>query len=227
MAFTGIATVVYGAPDLTLAKKLFSDWGLKEASRGKTAAVFITGAGGQVIACPENTPGLPPRISEQSNFREIVWGVSDQKHLVALAENLARDRAVTLDKAGTLHTTDDSGVHIGFRLWKPAAIKAGNPTIYNQPRLLVMDEATSHLDVQNEHAVNQAIRQIPLTRVMVAHRPDTIAMAERLIVLANGQVQIDQIQHPPSAQTDTETEADTAPASAHMRSEPVSETVGQ
>ncbi len=135
MAFTGIATVVYGAPDLTLAKKLFSDWGLKEASRGKTAAVFITGAGGQVIACPENTPGLPPRISEQSNFREIVWGVSDQKHLVALAENLARDRAVTLDKAGTLHTTDDSGVHIGFRLWKPAAIKAGNPTIYNQPRL--------------------------------------------------------------------------------------------
>jgi ATP-binding cassette subfamily B protein RaxB len=95
--------------------------------------------------------------------------------------------------------------------------------LYNQPRLLVMDEATSHLDVQNEHAVNQAIRQIPLTRIMVAHRPDTIAMAERLIVLANGQVQIDQIQHLPSAQTDTEP----APASAHMGSEPVTETVSQ
>lgn len=96
--------------------------------------------------------------------------------------------------------------------------------LYNQPRLLVMDEATSHLDVQNEHAVNQAIRQIPLTRIMVAHRPDTIAMAERLIVLANGQVQLDQIQHPPSAQTEARTAA--AP-SAHVRGEPVTETVSQ
>ena len=51
-----------------------------------------------------------------------------------------------------------------------------------------MDEATSHLDVWNEQAVNRAIQTIPLTRIIVAHRPETIQMAERVIVLQNGQI---------------------------------------
>ena len=134
MAYTGIASVVYGTPDATLARKLFTDWGLQLVRRGKTAQVFETGVGGEVIVCPENTPGLPPRISENSNFREIVWGVSDQKHLVNIGEDLSRDRVVALDKAGTLHTTDDSGIHIGFRVWKPVSLKTGKPTVFNQPR---------------------------------------------------------------------------------------------
>jgi catechol 2,3-dioxygenase-like lactoylglutathione lyase family enzyme len=134
MAFTGISSVLYGTPDLALARKLFADWGLTAVSRSKAVAAFQTGVGGDVIARPENATGLPPRISESSNFREIIWGVSDQKHLVSLAEDLSRDRAVTLDKAGGIHTTDDSGIHIGFRVWKPAPIKRGKPTVFNQPR---------------------------------------------------------------------------------------------
>ena len=49
--------------------------------------------------------------------------------------------------------------------------------LYCNPKLLVLDEATSHLDVWNEQAVNAAIQKIQLTRVIVAHRPETIAMA--------------------------------------------------
>lgn len=60
--------------------------------------------------------------------------------------------------------------------------------LYRKPRILVLDEATSHLDVRNEHAVNGAIRQIPLTRIMVAHRPETIAAAQRVIVLREGTI---------------------------------------
>lgn len=60
--------------------------------------------------------------------------------------------------------------------------------LYRRPKILVLDEATSHLDVWNEQAVNQAIQKIPLTRIIVAHRPETIQMAERVIVLHNGQV---------------------------------------
>lgn len=60
--------------------------------------------------------------------------------------------------------------------------------LYKNPKILVLDEATSHLDMWNEQAVNQAIQQIPLTRLIVAHRPETIQMAERMIVLHNGQV---------------------------------------
>jgi ATP-binding cassette subfamily B protein RaxB len=60
--------------------------------------------------------------------------------------------------------------------------------LYKQPKVLVLDEATSHLDVWNEQLVNAAIKQICLTRVLVAHRPETIAMAQRVVVLEHGRV---------------------------------------
>jgi len=67
-------------------------------------------------------------------------------------------------------------------------------TLYKNPKLLVLDEATSHLDVWNEKAVNAAIQQIPLTRVIVAHRPETIGMAQRVVVLQQGKVVQDVLQ---------------------------------
>jgi ATP-binding cassette, subfamily B, bacterial CvaB/MchF/RaxB len=55
--------------------------------------------------------------------------------------------------------------------------------LYRRPRLLVLDEATSHLDVETEKAVNKAIRQMKIARLMVAHRPDTILLADRILEL--------------------------------------------
>jgi ATP-binding cassette subfamily B protein RaxB len=66
--------------------------------------------------------------------------------------------------------------------------------LYRNPLLLVLDEATSHLDVWHEEAVNTAIKSIPLTRVIVAHRPETIAMAQRLVVLEAGAIGQDIMQ---------------------------------
>ena len=60
--------------------------------------------------------------------------------------------------------------------------------LYKQPRILFLDEATSALDVQKERAVNEAIRSLNLTRILIAHRPETIATAERVIVLQGGKV---------------------------------------
>jgi len=60
--------------------------------------------------------------------------------------------------------------------------------LYKEPKALILDEATSHLDVWNEQLVNAAIERINLTRVLVAHRPETIAMAERVLVLSDGQI---------------------------------------
>jgi ATP-binding cassette subfamily B protein RaxB len=60
--------------------------------------------------------------------------------------------------------------------------------LYKRPRILFLDEATSALDVDRERMVNQAIRQLDLTRVIVAHRPETIASAGRVIVLKDGHV---------------------------------------
>lgn len=55
--------------------------------------------------------------------------------------------------------------------------------LYKQPRLLFLDEATSHLDLENERLVNDSIRRLALTRVIIAHRPETLVMADRTIVL--------------------------------------------
>jgi ATP-binding cassette, subfamily B, bacterial CvaB/MchF/RaxB len=60
--------------------------------------------------------------------------------------------------------------------------------LYKRPRILFLDEATSALDVQKERAVNDAIRSLNLTRIIIAHRPETIASAERVIVLQGGKV---------------------------------------
>ncbi|WP_298822393.1 peptidase domain-containing ABC transporter [uncultured Roseibium sp.] len=53
--------------------------------------------------------------------------------------------------------------------------------LYQRPRILLLDEATSHLDETNERLINNAVRQLCMTRVMVAHRPSTIALADREI----------------------------------------------
>jgi ATP-binding cassette subfamily B protein RaxB len=55
--------------------------------------------------------------------------------------------------------------------------------LYRRPSILFMDEATSHLDLDNETHINRAISQLNITRVIIAHRPSTIASADRVIQL--------------------------------------------
>ncbi|MDU7767395.1 MAG: ABC transporter ATP-binding protein, partial [Serratia marcescens] len=55
--------------------------------------------------------------------------------------------------------------------------------LYRRPSILFMDEATSHLDLDNETHINRAISQLNITRVIIAHRPSTIASADRVIRL--------------------------------------------
>jgi ATP-binding cassette subfamily B protein RaxB len=53
--------------------------------------------------------------------------------------------------------------------------------LYRQPRILVLDEATSHLDVKTEQTINRAVCGMRMTRIMFAHRPETIASADRVV----------------------------------------------
>jgi ATP-binding cassette, subfamily B, bacterial CvaB/MchF/RaxB len=52
--------------------------------------------------------------------------------------------------------------------------------LYRQPSLLVLDEATSHLDVTTEKLVLHNLKTLGITIIMSAHRPDAIAMADRI-----------------------------------------------
>ncbi|WAT03007.1 peptidase domain-containing ABC transporter [Rouxiella chamberiensis] len=55
--------------------------------------------------------------------------------------------------------------------------------LYRRPGILFLDEATSHLDVENEAHINASIAALDITRVIIAHRPSTVASADRVIVL--------------------------------------------
>jgi ATP-binding cassette subfamily B protein RaxB len=60
--------------------------------------------------------------------------------------------------------------------------------LYARPSILLLDEATSHLDVRRERAVCTALARLSMTRVVVAHRPETIAAADRVVRLERGRV---------------------------------------
>lgn len=60
--------------------------------------------------------------------------------------------------------------------------------LYRQPSLLLLDEATSHLDLRREEAVSAAISGTDMTRIIVAHRPETIRTADRVIALDKGKI---------------------------------------
>lgn len=60
--------------------------------------------------------------------------------------------------------------------------------LYRRPRLLVMDEGTSSLDEVREQQINNAISAMGITRVIIAHRKETIASAQRVLYLDDGVV---------------------------------------
>jgi ATP-binding cassette subfamily B protein RaxB len=58
--------------------------------------------------------------------------------------------------------------------------------LYKQPQILFMDEATAHLDTETERKVNTNLQNCSITRIIIAHRPQTIAMADRVYRLQDG-----------------------------------------
>ncbi len=60
--------------------------------------------------------------------------------------------------------------------------------LYRRPNILIMDEGTSALDIATERRVNLALRKLKITRIVAAHRPETLAMADRVIGLQDGRL---------------------------------------
>jgi ATP-binding cassette subfamily B protein RaxB len=60
--------------------------------------------------------------------------------------------------------------------------------LYRNPSILILDEASSHLDVERERLINEAVKAMAITRIIIAHRPETIASADRILVVNNGKI---------------------------------------
>lgn len=70
--------------------------------------------------------------------------------------------------------------------------------LYRQPRLLFLDEGTANLDQATELRVAALIENLPITRVVIAHRPELVRRAHRVFELRQGKLH--EIQLPPEAE---------------------------
>ena len=74
--------------------------------------------------------------------------------------------------------------------------------LYCQPKVLFMDEGTSHLDVLTEQMVSRGIANLDITRVIIAHRPETINSTDRVMELCDGALR--ELDAKPSLNTEAE-----------------------
>ena len=77
--------------------------------------------------------------------------------------------------------------------------------LYQRPSILILDEATSHLDVPTEQRIAAMLAELRMTRIFAAHRPDTIQIADRVITLSrSGKVSLEPARPARKAVTDTQ-----------------------
>ncbi len=147
--------------------------------------------------------------ANKENWRRAIGSVQQDDTLFAgsLVENISFfDPAVDLERVR--QSAKLAGVHdeikamaMGYQTLvgdMGAAFSGGQRqrillarALYQQPRVLILDEATSHLDLRLEAVVNRAISSLKMTRIVIAHRPQTIESAQRVIELEGGKVVFD------------------------------------
>ncbi len=164
----------------------------------KLLAGLLVPHSGEIIA-----GGMPIRQLGLANYRSLIGVVMQEDRLFAgsIAENISFfDPAPDFEwisecaKLASVHA-DIRAMPMGYYTYigdMGSARSAGQRqrimlarALYRRPQLLLLDEATSHLDVANERAVNAAMRELNITRIIVAHRPETIASADRVIDLGH------------------------------------------
>jgi subfamily B ATP-binding cassette protein MsbA len=64
------------------------------------------------------------------------------------------------------------------------------------PDILILDEATSQIDLESEQLIHQALAKflVDRTGILITHRPSSLAMADRIIVMESGEI-ADSGQH--------------------------------
>ncbi|MCR6686682.1 peptidase domain-containing ABC transporter [Pseudoxanthomonas sp.] len=138
------------------------------------------------------------------NYRKMVGAVMQDDHLFAgsVADNIAfgdenpdGNRIEEAARLAAVHE-DIAAMPMGYHSLigdMGTTLSGGQKqrvllarALYRRPRILFLDEATSHLDVERERRVNEAVADLSLTRVIIAHRPETIASADRVLDLSKG-----------------------------------------
>jgi len=126
MGIQRIESLVFGADNVADATRYFDDWGLEATDRNEAGTTYTLPENQTIIIRDANDDALPTAPDGANTLRETIWGADTQGNLDAIRVELSKDRDVTTDNDGTLHSRDDAGFAIGFRVWDrtPAGIDA-------------------------------------------------------------------------------------------------------
>jgi ATP-binding cassette, subfamily B, bacterial CvaB/MchF/RaxB len=144
--------------------------------------------------------GIPLKQFGYANYRQQVGAVLQDDHLFAgsIGDNIALfddapdfERIVASAQAAAI-PDDIARMPMGFETLvgdMGSSLSGGQKqrlllarALYRRPRLLVMDEGTSHLDAAREKAINATIAEMGISRIIIAHRAETIRTAETIYV---------------------------------------------
>jgi ATP-binding cassette subfamily B protein RaxB len=150
--------------------------------------------------------GRPIGTEGLASYRDRVGSVMQDDMLFAgtLAENIGffdsqldKARVEEVAKLAVIHD-DIMAMPMGYESLvgdMGSALSGGQKqrvvlarALYRKPDLLVLDEATAHLDGPTEAAVNSSLKAIGVSCVIVAHRPSTLELADRRVSMANGKI---------------------------------------
>lgn len=150
--------------------------------------------------------GLPLERFGHRRFQSQVGAVLQGDHLFAgsLAENIAlfddqcnMELVVAASTAASIHD-DIVAMPMQYETLvgdMGSALSGGQKqrillarALYRKPRVLIMDEGTSHLDAVHEEIVHASIAAMGITLIIVAHRQETIAKADKVFVLQDGKI---------------------------------------
>lgn len=139
-------------------------------------------------------------------YREHVAAVLQDDHLLAgsIADNIAffsmqpdHARIEACSRVALIHD-DVMAMPMGYATLigdMGSAVSGGQRqrillarALYRGPRVLFLDEATSHLDLATEARVNAALAPLSITRIVAAHRPQALAAADRVLVIERGTI---------------------------------------
>ncbi|MFJ4717033.1 ABC transporter ATP-binding protein [Streptomyces sp. NPDC088785] len=119
----------------------------------------------------------------------IAYGVPDatDEQIEAAARAAQADRFIAELPAGYATKVGEHGLTLsGGQRQRVALARA----LLTDPRLLVLDDATSAVDARVEHEIHEALRQVMAgrTTLLIAHRRSTLNLADRIAVLDGGRL---------------------------------------
>jgi ATP-binding cassette subfamily B protein/ATP-binding cassette subfamily C protein/ATP-binding cassette subfamily B multidrug efflux pump len=151
--------------------------------------------------------GIPVEAIGEDHFRASIGVVPQEPFLLAATalENIAMGRKLTRDRieaaARAAHIHDFiAGLEQGYdtQLGEGGArLSVGQKQLLaiaralaGEPRILFLDEATSHIDSETEQVVQRALAELRgrVTIVAIAHRLSTVRAADRIVVLNHGRI---------------------------------------